>query len=96
MRASLAASTSATVVVPFSPRFRFLVLLVRMCCLNAAPLRNLLFFVRLNRLAAPRWVLIFSFFGISLSYVAVVTALAAVGFALPPPVCGRRLRMVCI
>src|ERR1043166_6178633 len=65
MRASLAASTSATVVVPFSPRLRFLVLLVRMCCLNAAPRRNLSFLVRLNRFAAPRCVLSFSFLGMS-------------------------------
>src|SRR6185503_20616377 len=65
MRASLGASTSATVVVPFRPRFRFLVLLLRMCCLKALPRRNLPFLVRLNRFAAPRCVLIFSFFGIS-------------------------------
>src|SRR5262252_8631801 len=30
------------------------------------------------------------------SYVVVGTCLAAAGFALPPPLCGRRLRMVCI
>src|SRR5437773_5235511 len=62
MRASLAASTSATVVVPRSPRFRFVDLLLRMCCLNAFPRRNLPFFVRLKRFAAPRCVLILSFF----------------------------------
>src|SRR5262245_23061155 len=56
MRASLAASTSATVVVPRSPRFRFVVLLLRMCCLNALPLRNFPPLVRLKRFAAPRWV----------------------------------------
>src|SRR5262245_63467354 len=56
MRASLAASTSATVVVPRSPRFRLVVLLLRMCCLNALPLRNFPPLVRLKRFAAPRWV----------------------------------------
>src|SRR5436305_6595773 len=35
-----------------------------MCCLNAFPRRNLPFFVRLKRFAAPRCVLIFSFFSI--------------------------------
>src|SRR5262252_6085183 len=59
IRASLAASTSATVVVPLSARFRFVVLLLRMCCLNALLRRNLPLFVRLKRLAAPRCV--FSF-----------------------------------
>src|SRR5438876_8891728 len=62
MRASFAASTSATVVVPFKRRFRFLVLLLRMCCLNALPRRNLPFFVRLKRLAAPRCVFSLIFF----------------------------------
>src|SRR6266850_3579098 len=65
MRASLGASTSATVVVPRRPRFRFVDLLLRMCCLNAFPRRNFPFFVRLKRFAAPRWVLILIFFGIS-------------------------------
>src|SRR5438874_12855879 len=62
MRASFFASTSATVVVPRRPRFRFVVLLLRMCCLKACPLRNFPFFVRLKRLAAPRWVLSLIFF----------------------------------
>src|SRR5438094_9578432 len=57
MRASFAASTSATVVVPRSPRLRFVVLLLRMCCLNALPRRNFPFLVRLKRFAAPRCVL---------------------------------------
>src|SRR5690349_16223101 len=64
MRASFAASTSATVVVPLSARFRLVVLLLRMCCLNALLRRNFPRLVRLKRLAAPRCVLIFSFFGI--------------------------------
>src|SRR5215471_11498482 len=62
MRAIFGTSTAATVVVPFSPRFRFLVLLVRMCWLNALPRRNLPFLVRLKRLAAPRWVFSLIFF----------------------------------
>src|SRR5258705_15382 len=68
--ASFGVSTSATVVVPRSPRFRFVVLLLRMCCLKALPRRNFPFFVRLKRLAAPRCVfslIFFGFFGISLS-----------------------------
>src|SRR5262245_5115229 len=64
MRASLAASTSATVVVPLSARFRLVLLLLRMCCLNALLRRNLPRLVRLKRLAAPRCVLIFNFFAI--------------------------------
>src|SRR6185295_12579198 len=64
MRASFRASTSATRIVPLSLRFRFLVLLVRMCCLNAAPRRNLPFFVRLKRFAAPRCVFSLIFFAI--------------------------------
>src|SRR6185436_7071949 len=62
MRASFGASTSATVVDPRSPRFRLRVLLVRMCCLKAAPRRNLPRLVRLKRLAAPRCVFSLSFF----------------------------------
>src|SRR5436190_15221637 len=62
MRASFGVSTAATVVVPRSPRLRLVVLLLRMCCLNALPRRNFPFFVRLKRFAAPRCV--FSF-GIS-------------------------------
>src|SRR4029077_15410715 len=62
MRASFGASTSATVVVPRSPRLRFVVLLLRMCCLNACPRRNFPFFVRLKRFAAPRWVFSLIFF----------------------------------
>ena len=54
MAASFGASTSATVVVPRSERLRFVVLLLRMCCLNALPRRNFPLFVRLKRLAAPR------------------------------------------
>src|SRR5215212_8611375 len=65
IRASFAASTSATVVVPRSPRLRFVVLLLRMCCLKALPRRNFPFFVRLNRLAAPRCVLSFIFLAIN-------------------------------
>src|SRR5437867_9739993 len=61
MRASFAASTSATVVVPLSPRFRFVVLLLSRCCLNALLRRNFPRLVRLKRLAAPRCVLIFCF-----------------------------------
>src|SRR5262249_7662215 len=68
MRASFGASTSATVVVPRSLRFRVVVLLLRMCCLNALLRRNLPLLVRLKRLAAPRCVLIFSFFAISVFY----------------------------
>src|SRR5256885_8408739 len=67
MRASFCASTSATVVVPRSPRLRFVDLLLRMCCLNACPRRNFPFFVRLKRFAAPRWVfslIFFAFFAI--------------------------------
>src|ERR1700722_10685331 len=67
MRAIFGTSTAATVVVPLSPRLRFLVLLVRMCCLNALPRRNLPFLVRLKRLAAPRWVLSLSFFAMCLN-----------------------------
>src|SRR6478672_12468237 len=63
MRASLTASGSDTVVVPRSPRFRLVVLLLRMWRLNALPRRNLPLLVFLKRLAAPRWVLSF---GISL------------------------------
>src|SRR5215469_15395721 len=61
MRASFAASTSATVVVPRSLRLRAVVLLLRMCCLNALLRRNLPRLVRLKRFAAPRCVLIFCF-----------------------------------
>src|SRR5947208_12638200 len=108
MRASFAASTSATVVVPFKRRFRFLVLLLRMCCLNALPRRNLPLFVRLKRLAAPRCVLIF---GIEPSTKSITTEdtvekpasvinvyqrAAAAAFGRLPPVGGRRLRIVCI
>src|SRR5438034_7867794 len=89
--ASFGASAASTTVVPRSPRFRLVDLLLRRCCLNAFPRRNFPFFVRLKRLAAPRCV--FSFGIVSSNYLAVV---AAAGFALPPPVCGRRVRMVCI
>src|SRR5262249_55108968 len=61
MRASFGTSTSATVVVPLSARFRLVVLLLRMCCLNALLRRNFPLLVRLKRLAAPRCVLSFSF-----------------------------------
>src|SRR4249919_1294021 len=67
MRAIFGTSTAATVVVPLRPRLRFLVLLVRMCWLNALPRRNLPFLVRLKRFAAPRWVfslIFFAFFAI--------------------------------
>src|SRR5207253_646519 len=67
IRASFGASTSATVVVPRSPRLRLVVLLLRMCCLNAFPRRNFPFFVRLKRLAAPRCVFSLIFFGIGVS-----------------------------
>ena len=63
--ASFAASASATVVVPRSARFRFVVLLLRMCCLNALLRRNFPVFVRLKRFAAPRCVFSFSFFAIT-------------------------------
>src|SRR4029079_2405383 len=59
IRASFGASTSATVVVPLRARFRFVVLLLRMCCLNALLRKNFPPLVRLKRLAAPRCV--FSF-----------------------------------
>src|SRR5258705_12429988 len=75
--ASFGVSTAAPVVVPRSPRFRFVVLLLRMCCLKALPRRNFPFFVRLNRLAAPRCVfslIFFGFFGISLSRLTAETA----------------------
>src|SRR6266581_2567764 len=65
-------STAATVDVPRSPRFRFVDLLLRMCCLNALPRRNFPFLVRLKRLAAPRCVLIFNFFGICSSFIVVL------------------------
>ncbi len=68
MRASFGVSTLATVVVPRSPRFRFVLLLLRMCCLNALPRRNFPVLVRLKRFAAPRCVLSFNFFGIFFSY----------------------------
>src|SRR6266568_3119976 len=130
MRASFAASASDTVVVPLSARLRFVVLLLRRCCLNALLRRNLPPLVRLKRLAAPRCVLIFCLAIVSPTdhrgarrtrrvrelplsvcgvprvrvyvvdddVVVVVVACfgAAAGFALPPPVCGRRLRIVCI
>src|SRR4029077_16789185 len=59
IRASFGVSTAATVVVPRRARLRLVVLLLRMCCLNALLRRNFPFFVRLKRLAAPRCV--FSF-----------------------------------
>src|SRR4030095_8050683 len=59
IRASFGVSTAATVVVPRSARLRLVVLLLRMCCLNALLRRNFPVFVRLKRLAAPRCV--FSF-----------------------------------
>src|SRR5881397_921734 len=61
MRASFGASTSATTTVPLSFRFRLVVLLLRMCCLNALLRRNFPRLVRLNRFAAPRCVLSFCF-----------------------------------
>src|SRR5207249_8430445 len=92
--ASLAASASSTTVVPRRPRFRFVVLLLRMCCLNALLRRNLPRFVRLKRLAAPRWVLSF---GILTSPVIrrrhLVAGVAVLTLLVP---CGRRLRIVCI
>ena len=63
--ASLRASASWTVVKPRSLRFRFLDLLLRMCCLNALLRRNFPLFVRLKRFAAPRCVFSFSFFAIA-------------------------------
>src|SRR5438046_856837 len=68
MRASFAASTSATVVVPRSPRLRFVVLLLRMCCLNAFPRRNFPFLVRLKRFAAPRCVFSLIFFTLPIRF----------------------------
>src|SRR6266568_4740995 len=129
MRASFAASASDSVVVPLSARLRFVVLLLRRCCLNALLRRNLPPLVRLKRLAAPRCVLIFCLAIVSptdhrrgrrtrrvrelplsvcgvprvrvyvvddVVVVVVACFVAAAGFALPPPVCGRRLRIVCI
>src|SRR5206468_12928008 len=64
IRASLVESASDTVVVPRSPRFRFVVLLLRMCCLNALPRRNFPRFVRLKRFAAPRCVFSLIFFAL--------------------------------
>ena len=66
-RAIFGVSAFDTVVVPLRPRFRFLVLLVRMCWLNALPRLNFPFLVRLKRFAAPRWVfslIFFAFFAI--------------------------------
>src|SRR5262249_61854568 len=80
--ASFGASTSATTVVPLSFRFRVVVLLLRMCCLNALLRRNFPRLVRLNRFAAPRCVLSFSF-GICPLYVVVLCL--ATGLGLPPP-----------
>src|SRR5436190_7889534 len=68
MRASFRASTSATVVVPRSPRLRFVVLLLRMCCLNAFPRRNFPFLVRLKRFAAPRCVFSLIFFTLPIRF----------------------------
>ncbi len=50
------AKAAATVVVPRSLRFRFVDLLLKMCCLNALLRRNFPLLVRLKRLAAPRCV----------------------------------------
>src|SRR5262249_27673732 len=85
IRASLAASPSATVVVPRSRRFRLRVLLLRMCCLNALPRRNFPFLVRLNRFAAPRCVLSFNFFGI-----VVPTLSSSPAWPQPASPCRRR------
>src|SRR6266853_4361932 len=57
--ASFGVSTAATTVVPRSARLRLVVLLFRMCCLNALLRKNFPLLVRLKRLAAPRCV--FSF-----------------------------------
>ena len=95
--ASFGASASSTVVVPRSPRFRLVVLLLRMCCLNAFERRNFPLFVLLKRFAAPRCV--FSF-GMCPSFARrrfrahYLAAAGAAGFL--PPLCGLRLRIVCI
>ena len=64
MRRSFGVSTAsnATATVVARPRFRFLVLLLRMCCLNALPRRNFPFLVRLKRFAAPRCVFSFGMY----------------------------------
>jgi len=49
-------SADETVVVPRSFRFRFVLLLVSMCCLNALLRTIFPEAVRLNRFAAPRCV----------------------------------------
>ena len=49
-------SAAETVVVPRSFRFRFVLLLVSMCCLNALLRTIFPEAVRLNRFAAPRCV----------------------------------------
>src|SRR2546421_10230821 len=85
MRASFGASTSATATVPLSVRFRLRVLLLRMCCLNALLRRNFPLFVRLKRLAAPRWVFSFGIVSESLP-----RDLSVVGLSRG---CGRRLRL---
>ena len=87
--ASFAVSASDTVVVPLRPRFRLVVLLLRMCCLNALPRKNLPPFVRLKRLAAPRCVLSYGMVFLC------QRGAGGAGLGRPPP-CGRRLKIVCI
>jgi hypothetical protein len=53
-----ATSASHTMLALRMFRFRLVVFLVRICCLNALVRLNFPFPVTLNRLAAPRWVLI--------------------------------------
>src|SRR4029077_5521136 len=84
MRASFGASTSATVVVPRSPRLRFVVLLLRMCCLNACPRRNFPFFVRLKRFAAPRWAFSLVFFPFAIGFLSALRRSRRRGFGLAP------------
>src|SRR5690606_13113535 len=75
MCSSLAWSCAATTVIPRRPRFRLVVLLVRMCRLNALLRMNFPEAVRLNRFAAP--LCVFSFGMISLRLVRAPSSCAA-------------------
>jgi len=94
IRFSRGVSTAETVVVPRRFRFRFVLLLVSMCCLNALLRTIFPEAVRLNRFAAPRCVFNFGMeLGLSLDEVLYFLRQLFLSAPLPGVRCDR---IVCI